>query len=176
MMREALASRERVRREAPQPPRKRRLGGWHPRVPLGDGGAARVWHAARGDLARHTVLARIRDEDSKGCGRRGVESINVTGRVHLVHRFESVFGEYTVGCSRPGKEGGRAGSNRAAGRRRAGRSVPTGKEHRSSRVTPSLRDFVPVREERIRSCHVRDSDRGRRTRWPHLPITWGYLF
>ena len=51
---------KRVWREAPQPPRKRRLGGWYPRVPLGDGGAVRVWHAARGDLARHTVLASSR--------------------------------------------------------------------------------------------------------------------
>ena len=67
--------------------------------------------------------------------------------------FVSVFREYTVGSSRPGKRGpGVTGRSRAAGRRRAGRSVPTGKEHRSSRVTTSLRDFVPLREERFRSC------------------------
>jgi hypothetical protein len=74
----------------------------------------------------------------KAAGQRGVESVNVTGRVHPLHGFESVFGEYTEGCSLPGKRGqGVTGRSVAAGRLLAGRSVPTGK---NTVVPKSLRD------------------------------------
>jgi hypothetical protein len=92
------------------------------RVHLGDGGAPRAETRVRGERCTAHRPSVYRNE-------KGYTTVFLSRRIHGVTAIQPARHKGT----------GVTGRSRAAGRRRAGRSVPTGKEHRSSRVTRSFR-------------------------------------
>ncbi len=170
-------------------PRSRRLGGGTPACPWG-----MVERRGRGPRRGEKLESTGKTETAPACsvfkflcekkaarpcvlryfwGRR-VQSVHGPGQTQVVFVRDGLDSSTVKQSGRPRQGPGVTGTVESGrpGRRRAGRSVPTGKnsEPRSSRVrvTTSLRDFVPLREERYRSVRV-DSDSGLTRRPPAGP-------